>query len=106
MTFAGSLGERYDLIGELLTFGAYLGFMGVNAATIRQFYFMPQMGSRRKVFQYLVFPSLAFVFCLVNLGGLWDPREGRWSFVVGFSYAAHRTKGFRLEPVMIDFKES
>src|SRR5207302_4383795 len=39
-TLAGSLGKRYDLIGELLNFGAFLGFMGVNLAAIRQFYFL------------------------------------------------------------------
>jgi amino acid transporter len=50
ISFAGSLGRRYDLIAELLNFGAFLGFMGVNAATIRQFYFLPQRGRSRNFF--------------------------------------------------------
>ncbi|MBZ5565843.1 MAG: APC family permease [Acidobacteriia bacterium] len=108
LSFAGSLGKRYDLIAELLNFGAFLGFMGVNAATIRQFYFLPQTGRTRSFFLDLLVPSLAFVICLViwlGLGRLAKIVGGVW-FAVGFAYVAVRTRGFQLEPVMIDFKES
>ncbi len=107
-TFAGSLGKRYDLIGELLNFGAFLGFMGVNIATIRQFYFLPQVGRTKNWFLDLVVPALGFAFCLViwlGLGTLAKVAGGVW-FAVGLAYLAIRTRGFRLEPVMIDFRES
>jgi amino acid transporter len=108
LTFAGSLGKRYDLIGELLNFGAFLGFMGVNAATIRQFYFLPQNGRKRKFFQDLLIPCLGFVFCLViwlGLSKLAKIAGGVW-FAGGFAYVTIHTRGFRLEPVMIDLSES
>lgn len=107
-TFAGSLGKRYDLIGELLNFGAFLGFMGVNIATIRQFYFLPQVGRTKNWFLDLVVPALGLAFCLViwlGLGTLAKVAGGVW-FAVGLAYLAIRTRGFRLEPVMIDFRES
>ena len=56
LSFAGSLGKRYDLIAELLNFGAFLGFMGVNLATIRQFYFLPQPAGPRTSFWILSCP--------------------------------------------------
>jgi putrescine importer len=108
LTFAGSLGKRYDLIGELLNFGAFLGFMGVNAATICQFYLLPQSGRRRHFLQDFLLPSFGFAFCLIIWLGLGRPAKivgGVW-FACGLAYSAMRTHGFRLQPVMIDFKES
>lgn len=108
LTFAGSLGKRYDLIGELLNFGAFLGFMGVNAATVRQFYLLPQEGRTRSLISDLLLPSLGFAFCLViwlGLGTLAQVVGGIW-FIVGFTYSAIRTRGFRLAPVMIDFRDA
>jgi putrescine importer len=107
LTFAGSLGKRYDLIGELLNFGAFLGFMGVNAAAVRQFYLLPQTGRTKSLISDLVLPSLGFVFCLViwlGLGTLAQVVGGIW-FALGLGYSAVRTRGFRLAPVMIDFDE-
>jgi amino acid transporter len=108
MTFAGSLGKRYDLIGELLNFGAFLGFMGVNIATIRQFYFMPQVGRQKSFWKDFLVPGLGFAICLViwlGLGKLAKIVGSIW-FAVGLIYSAVRTRGFRLEPVMIDLSES
>ena len=108
VTFVGSLGKRYDLIGELLNFGVSLGFMGVNLATIRQFYFLPQKGRKRSVTRDLLVPALGFAFCLViwlGLGSLAKVVGVIW-FAIGLVYLAVRTRGFRLTPIMIDFSES
>ena len=108
LSFAGSLGKRYDLIAELLNFGAFLGFMGVNAATIRQFYFLPQTGRTKSFFWDLVVPALGFIICFVIWLGLGREATivgGAW-FAVGLSFLAVRTRGFRLAPLMIDFKET
>jgi amino acid transporter len=107
-TFAGSLGKRYDLIGELLNFGAFLGFMGVNIATIRQFYFVPQVGRQKSFWKDFLVPGLGFLICLViwlGLGKLAKIVGSIW-FAVGLIYSAVRTRGFRLKPVMIDLNES
>jgi amino acid transporter len=108
LTFAGSLGKRYDLIGELQNFGAFLGFMGVNLATIRQFYFLPLAGRRRSFWKDFLLPGLGFVICTIIWLGLGKETKivgGVW-FVAGLTYAAVRTRGFRQKPVLIDFRES
>lgn len=107
-TFAGSLGKRYDLIGELQNFGAFLGFMGVNLATIRQFYFLSQEDRPRSFWKDFLLPGLGFAICTIIWLGLGKAAKivgGVW-FVCGFIYAAVRTRGFRQEPIMIDFRES
>ncbi len=108
ITFAGSLGKRYDLIGELLNFGAFLGFMGVNIATIRQFYFLKQQGRKRRFWLDFLLPSLGFLFCLGIWVGLDTPAKvaGSVWFAVGLAYTAIRTRGFRSKPLMIDFRDS
>ena len=108
LTFAGSLGKRYDLIGELLNFGAFLGFMGVNIATIRQFYFLPHPGRQKSFWKDFLLPGLGFVICRSSGWG-WGTLAkivGCVWFAVGLIYVAVRTRGFRVEPVMIDFRES
>jgi putrescine importer len=108
ITFAGSLGKRYDLIGELLNFGAFLGFMGVNIATIRQFYFLQQEGRQRHFGLDFLLPGLGFLFCLAIWVGLDAPAKilGTAWFAAGLTYAAIRTRGFRSKPLMMDFSES
>jgi amino acid transporter len=108
LTFAGSLSKRYDIVGELQNFGAFLGFMGVNIATIRQFYFLSVPGHQKSLWKDFVLPGLGFLICLViwlGLGKLAKIVGGVW-FVVGFTYCAIRTRGFRTEPIMIDFRET
>jgi amino acid transporter len=107
LTFAGSLGKRYDLVGELQNFGAFLGFMGVNIATIRQFYFLPQEGRQRSFWEDFILPGLGFAICTViwlGLGTIAKTVGGIW-FVAGLIYSGIRTRGFRLEPIMVDFSE-
>ncbi len=108
IAFAGSLVMHFELTAEILNFGAFLGFMGVNIATIRQFYFTKQRKHARNFFRDVVVPALGFLFCLGIWWGLPKPAEiagGAW-FAVGFAYDAIRSRGFRLTPAMIDFGES
>ena len=108
LAFVGSLSKRYDLIGELQNFGAFLGFMGVNIATIRQFYFLPMTGHRRSFWKDFLLPGLGFLICTIiwlGLGRLAKIVGSLW-FAVGLIYCAVRTRGFRQEPVMIDFREA
>lgn len=105
LSFLGSLGERYDLIGELQNFGAFLGFMLVNIATIRQFYFLPQRGRQRHFWKDFAVPAVGFLICAIRwlgLGTLARVVGGLW-FTVGFVYAIVRTRGFRQAPILIDF---
>jgi len=106
--FAGALLLSYERGAQVLNFGAFLSFMGVNAAAARQFYFLGVEGRKRKLLQDAILPSLGFIFCFgiwVNLP--WPAKliGGAW-LLAGIIYAAARTRGFREKPVMLDFRET
>lgn len=81
LTLIGTLSLDYEQAATLINFGAFLAFMGVNLAVIREFYFRPAVNSRRNWFFDLTLPTLGFLFCLAIwcslptpakiLGGLW-----------------------------------
>ena len=113
ISFAGAVllnyvGSAYEHAGELLNFGAFLAFMGVNFATFWQFTVARQTGYKTKFLQDAVVPLVGFAFCGLiwwNLNGLAKTVGGIW-FVLGLVYVGIRTRGFRAAPVMIDFSES
>jgi amino acid transporter len=98
------IGNAYEHAGQLLNFGAFLAFMGVNFATFWQFTVVSRQ-SRRHVVRDAVLPLFGFAFCAliwVNLNNVAKTVGGIW-FVLGLTYAAVKTRGFRTAPVMIDF---
>jgi putrescine importer len=102
------IGSAYQHAGELLNFGAFLAFMGVNLATFWQFGVMAKAGYKRRPFGDVVLPLGGFAFCALiwwNLNPLAKIAGGIW-FVIGLGYVAVKTKGFRSAPVMIDFAEA
>jgi amino acid transporter len=113
LTFAGAIalnhiGNAYEHAGELLNFGAFLAFMGVNFATFWQFAVQSRPGYRRRFLADIALPLVGFGFCALiwwNLNALAKIVGGIW-FVLGLVYVAVKTRGFRSAPVMIDFSES
>jgi amino acid transporter len=104
LTFLGSLVLNYEKTAELINFGAFLAFMGVNAATIRQYYFTQQPGHQRNFFSDALVPFLGFAFCLgifISLPTSAKLLGSSW-FVVGLIYAAVKTKGFRTTLAPLD----
>ncbi len=102
------IGSAYEHAGELLNFGAFLAFMGVNGATFWQFGVTPRPGYKRRLFVDVVLPLAGFVFCTLiwwNLGPLAKTAGGIW-FAIGLIYVGIKTRGFRAAPVMIDFSET
>jgi putrescine importer len=98
---------NYEQAAELLNFGAFIAFMGVNLAVMRQFYFKEQVSRQRRWLADLALPLAGFLFCLWIWWGLSPTAKlvgGSW-FVLGLLYALFRTRGFRLRPVAIDFTE-
>ena len=107
LSLVGSLTLSYQGAAEVLNFGAFLAFMGVNIAALRQFYFMPPPGYRRRVITDVVLPLLGFAFCLSIWLSLPTPAKilgGAW-FALGFAYLVAMTRAFRKMPAMIDFRE-
>jgi len=108
LAYVASLLITYEQAGELLNFGAFLAFMGVNLATVRQFYFLRQPGRERHLLTDLLLPLFGFLFCAWIWWGLRTPAKvvgGTW-FALGLIYSAIKTRGFRRQPVMIDFRET
>jgi len=108
LAFLGALLLDYELAAECLNFGAFMAFMGVNLATLREFYFQRKAERKRNFLGDFLVPGLGFVFCL----GIWVslPRPakivgGTW-FTAGLIYDAIKTGGFRRRPAMLDFTES
>lgn len=108
VAFIGTLFISYEQAGEILNFGAFLAFMGVNLATFWQFAIAQQPGRHRRWLADAVMPLAGFVFCFWIWLGLKSSAKivgGSW-FVVGLVYCAIKSRGFRERPVMIDFSES
>lgn len=108
LSWAGSMLLSYEHGAEILNFGAFLAFMGVNLATLRKYYFEPHPGRPRRFVVDACIPSLGFLFCLWIWLSLPTPAKvvgGLW-LIGGVAYSAAKTRGFRTAPVMIDFTES
>ena len=102
------VGNAYEHAGELLNFGAFLAFMGVNLSTFWQFGVVMRGERKVNVVGDVVLPLGGFAFCALiwwNLNPLAKIVGGIW-FAVGLAYIVLTTKGFRLAPKMIDFSES
>lgn len=102
------IGSAYQHAGELLNFGAFLAFMGVNLACFWQFGVRRQQGYERRILADVVLPIIGFLFCgliWVNLNIIAKTVGGIW-FAVGILYVGYKTNWFRSVPVMIDFRDS
>ncbi|MGH9351779.1 MAG: APC family permease [Terriglobia bacterium] len=104
----GFIGNAYEHAGELINFGAFFAFMGVNFSVFWQFSIVLRAGRKRRILGDAILPLFGFVFCGLiwwNLSILAKIVGGAW-FVIGVIYIAVATGGFRREPKMIDFSES
>jgi putrescine importer len=103
-----SIGSAYEHAGELLNFGAFLAFMGVNFACFWQFTMRRRQGAPMNFVRDALLPLIGFIFCgliWVNLNIIAKTVGGIW-FVLGLLYVGYKTNWFRSAPVMIDFRES
>lgn len=112
LSFGGAVllnyyGSAYQHAGELLNFGAFLAFMGVNLAVFWQFSVIARPGHKRRWLRDAILPLFGFIFCGLiwwNLNPLAKMAGGIW-FAIGLIYFGIKTRGFRSAPVMIDFSE-
>jgi amino acid transporter len=114
LAFAGAellyhIGNAYEHAGELLNFGAFLAFTGVNLACFWQFTVQAQRkGAHWRLLQDAILPLIGFVVCGYiwwNLNHLAKTVGGIW-FAIGILYVGYKTNWFRSAPVMIDFSDS
>ena len=93
-------GSAYAVGAQALNFGAFISFMGVNAAAFTHYWWR---GNNRSWSNFLV-PVLGFVICgfiwfhlssaAMILGAVW--------MALGIAYGAIRTRGFRTDLVRFD----
>ena len=103
IAWIGSLLLSLEHAGELLNFGALLGFMGVNLAAFRQCYLLKEVAERR-VFVDAVMPLLGFLFCVTIWLTLPLPAKligGAWLFI-GIIYHIHRLRRIRTSAALVD----
>jgi putrescine importer len=83
----------YDRGAELLNFGAFIAFMGVNAASFVRYYVR---ADEKKIGNMLV-PVLGFLICAFIWWNLSPPAKiaGTIWLGVGIAYGAWKTSGFR-----------
>jgi amino acid transporter len=101
------IGNAYEHAGELLNFGAFLAFMGVNLSAFWHFALLAR-DRRRRILADIVLPLIGFAFCASiwwNLNILAKIVGGLW-FLAGLIYLVFATRGFRLKAKTIDFSES
>ncbi len=108
LSLIGSTTLSYQVAAEVLNFGAFLAFMGVNVAALSQFCFKQPAGYKRRVIIDIVSPLLGFAFCLSIWLSLPRPAKiiGAVWFALGFGYLVGMTRAFREMPAMIDFRET
>jgi len=97
----GAFALSYELGAELLNFGAFIAFMGVNVAWLVHYYVR---GAVRKT-RDLVPPLLGFLICLYLWLSLRTPTKvvGFIWLLSGVAYGAWKTQGFK-KP--IEFREA
>ncbi len=76
LSFVGSvmlnyIGSAYEHAGELMNFGAFLAFMGVNFACFWQFSVRRQQGAPMNIVRDALLPLVGFLFC----GLIWCESE-------------------------------
>jgi putrescine importer len=98
--FLLELSGGYDLGAQLLNFGAFIAFMGVNLATFLHYF----IRKRQRTVANAVLPLAGFLICLVlwiNLSALAKIVGVIW-IGVGLAFGAWKTRGFRGELVSFD----
>jgi putrescine importer len=106
LALIAGLAGTYQTAAELLNFGAFLAFLGVNLAAIQEFYVRRRQG--RCVWRDLVAPGAGFAFCLAIWISLPWPAKiaGAAWLIAGAAYLAWKTSGFREQLAAMDFKET
>ena len=97
ISFLGALVIGFQLVVELVNFGAFFGFILVNLSVIRHYYVRRRLRSGLNFWSNLVMPSLGAVVCACVWANL-----SRNAMIAGFTwlalgvlYLAAITRGFR-----------
>jgi amino acid transporter len=97
LAFVGAQCMSYELTAEILNFGAFLGFMGVNLAVFWRLWVHQSATRSRSFVADLVLPWLGFLFCAAIWWGLASPAKiaGSIWLAVGLIVIGARSDWFR-----------
>jgi len=107
LALLGALLLNFEEAARLINFGAFFAFMGVNIASIREYFFKAREKTIKGFLLDFLPAGLGFLFCLIiwlNLPLKTFIIGGSW-MIAGIIYLAIHTNGFRKSTVMIDFSE-
>jgi amino acid transporter len=100
--FTGSLFLSYERAAELLNFGAFLAFIGVNLAAA-----LHSLKDPERHWTHAIVPILGLICCIaiwislprpaLIIGGIW--------LIVGIIYLAIQTRGFQRTPRLVQADE-
>jgi putrescine importer len=92
LALVGAFVVNYQLGAELLNFGAFIGFMGVNLSAFFRYY----VRAEKKTLLNLALPILGLVICLYIWLSLRTPAKiaGSAWLMTGLAYGAWKTKWF------------
>jgi amino acid transporter len=93
-------GGAYEIGAQLLNFGAFIAFMGVNLSSFVHYC----MRKRQWTISQVAPPVLGFVICFfiwLNLSNAAKIVGAGW-VVIGMLYGAYRTRGFKKDLVNFD----
>ncbi|HEV2104066.1 MAG TPA: APC family permease [Candidatus Acidoferrum sp.] len=95
VALVGAFLITYERGAEMLNFGAFIAFMGVNAAAFVHYYLRPN----EKQLGNLLMPLIGFVVCGVIWWSLSPPAKiaGTIWLALGVAYGVWKTSGFRKE---------
>ena len=93
LALVGSHLMSYQLGAELLNFGAFIGFMGVNLSALLRYW----VRGEDRSWSNLVIPALGFLICLYMWLSLRTPAKiaGMSWLTAGMVFGAWKTKGFK-----------
>jgi amino acid transporter len=106
LTLVGAAILSYEESAKLINFGAFLAFIGVNLACLREFFWRGPKSVRSALLNFLP-PAVGAIVCLViwkslplktlAIGGAW--------MAAGIGYLAILTSGFRRALPAVDFSD-
>ncbi len=100
LALTGAFVMSYQLGAELLNFGAFIAFMGVNVAAFARYW----LRAAEKKWTYFVPPVIGFLICFyIWLSLRWPAKLAGIAWItVGILYGAYKTKGFRRDLVRFE----
>jgi amino acid transporter len=105
LALIGAFLLSYEECARLINFGAFFAFMGVNIASMREYFFKAEMKTVKGVFLDFIPPAIGFIICLViwlNLPVKTFIIGGGW-LIIGMVYMIIKTNGFKKQMKMLDF---